>query len=103
MKLEKPIGEDEHPTIKANGNAFVQLDWKRRFDHMQQHSGEQFAISKLINVGNSFCGNFSAQHLLTAMADGIFGFVTTSWWLGHEYSYVELGDLRIIITKHAIL
>ena len=37
----------------------VELDWVRRFDHMQQHSG---------------------QHLITAVADREFGFKTKSWY-----------------------
>nr|CAD7395340.1 unnamed protein product [Timema poppensis] len=45
------------------------LDWDRRLDHMQQHSG---------------------QHLVTAIADLEFGYPTTSWWLGEEVSYIEL-------------
>lgn len=36
----------------------VELDWQRRFDHMQQHSG---------------------QHLITAVIDKEFGYKTTSW------------------------
>ena len=36
----------------------VEVDWERRFDHMQQHS---------------------AQHLITAIADRDFGHKTTSW------------------------
>ncbi|KAL8175746.1 UNVERIFIED_CONTAM: Alanyl-tRNA editing protein Aarsd1 [Gekko kuhli] len=47
----------------------LELDWDRRFDHMQQHSG---------------------QHLITALADQMFGFKTTSWELGHQQSTVEL-------------
>ncbi|XP_069669325.1 alanyl-tRNA editing protein Aarsd1-B isoform X2 [Periplaneta americana] len=46
------------------------LDWERRLDHMQQHSG---------------------QHLITALADINYGYSTTSWWLGEEESYIELG------------
>ena len=46
------------------------IDWERRWDHMQQHSG---------------------QHLITAMADASFGFKTTSWWLGEFVSHIELG------------
>ncbi|PSN34908.1 Alanyl-tRNA editing protein Aarsd1-B [Blattella germanica] len=45
------------------------LNWDRRLDHMQQHSG---------------------QHLITAVADLEFGYSTTSWWLGEEESYIEL-------------
>jgi len=52
----------------------VKLDWERRFDNMQQHSG---------------------QHLITAVADTMFGFPTTSWWLGDEDSHIELDTKEI--------
>ncbi|CAG4946540.1 unnamed protein product [Parnassius apollo] len=45
------------------------IDWDRRFDHMQQHSG---------------------QHLLSAILENEYSLPTTSWWLGAEESYVEL-------------
>uniref|UniRef100_A0A1I8PYH8 Threonyl/alanyl tRNA synthetase SAD domain-containing protein n=1 Tax=Stomoxys calcitrans TaxID=35570 RepID=A0A1I8PYH8_STOCA len=51
------------------------LDWERRLDHMQQHSG---------------------QHLITDLFDKEFNYDTTSWWLGGETSFVELN------TKHVI-
>ncbi|XP_018566870.1 alanyl-tRNA editing protein Aarsd1-B [Anoplophora glabripennis] len=59
--VDKPfnIGDD----VKQN------VDWERRFDHMQQHSG---------------------QHLITAIIEKEFGFATASWWLGEEISHVEL-------------
>ncbi|XP_026206808.1 alanyl-tRNA editing protein Aarsd1 [Anabas testudineus] len=47
----------------------VKLDWERRFDHMQQHSG---------------------QHLITALADAMCGYKTTSWELGRQRSTIEL-------------
>ncbi|XP_004608873.2 alanyl-tRNA editing protein Aarsd1 [Sorex araneus] len=47
----------------------VRVDWDRRFDHMQQHSG---------------------QHLITAVADSLFGLKTTSWELGRLRCVVEL-------------
>ncbi|XP_072229896.1 alanyl-tRNA editing protein Aarsd1 [Leuresthes tenuis] len=47
----------------------VKVDWERRFDHMQQHSG---------------------QHLITALADSMFGYKTTSWDLGRQRSTIEL-------------
>ncbi len=50
------------------------IDWERRWDHMQQHSG---------------------QHLITAIADALFGFKTTSWWLGETVSHIELGIVSI--------
>ena len=47
----------------------VELDWARRFDHMQQHT---------------------AQHLLTAVAADRFGWPTTAFHLGEHVSDVEL-------------
>lgn len=47
----------------------LKVDWERRFDHMQQHSG---------------------QHLVTALADSMFGYKTTSWELGRQRSNIEL-------------
>lgn len=54
------VGEDVKQTV----------DWDRRFDNMQQHSG---------------------QHLLSAVLERDFECPTISWWLGEEDSYVELG------------
>ncbi len=51
--LQDPLIEGESYHCK--------IDWERRFDHMQQHSG---------------------QHLLSAIADQKYGFKTTSWDLG---------------------
>ncbi|GLG96001.1 Alanyl-tRNA editing protein Aarsd1-B [Gryllus bimaculatus] len=45
------------------------LDWNRRLDHMQQHSG---------------------QHLISALGETVFKYPTTSWWLGTDTSYIEL-------------
>lgn len=50
-------------------SVLVRLDWPRRFDHMQQHSG---------------------QHLLSAIAEDRFGWRTTSFHLGPEVSDIEL-------------
>lgn len=47
----------------------LQVDWNRRYDHMQQHSG---------------------QHLITAIAEDEFKFHTVSWSLGEEVSCIEL-------------
>ena len=46
-----------------------ELDWDRRFDHMQQHSG---------------------QHLLTAVALRRFGFATTAFHMGPSLCDIEL-------------
>eukprot|EP01006_Ploeotia_vitrea_P024547 TRINITY_DN57377_c0_g1_i1.p1 TRINITY_DN57377_c0_g1~~TRINITY_DN57377_c0_g1_i1.p1 ORF type:complete len:429 (-),score=36.66 TRINITY_DN57377_c0_g1_i1:42-1271(-) len=52
----------------------VAVDWKRRFDNMQQHSG---------------------QHLITAVADTEFGYPTIGWHLGDLTStYIELGNAK---------
>ena len=56
------------------GRVLVALDWVRRFDHMQQHTG---------------------QHLLTAVADQRFGWHTTAFHLGAQVSDIELNTARI--------
>ena len=58
--LERPV---------QPGAARLTLDWSRRFDHMQQHT---------------------AQHLITAVADGQFGWETTSFHLRKRCSDIEL-------------
>ncbi|KAJ7313423.1 hypothetical protein JRQ81_004781 [Phrynocephalus forsythii] len=55
--------------LEPGNEVHLVLDWDRRFDHMQQHSG---------------------QHLITALADLMFGFKTTSWELGRQRSTIEL-------------
>jgi misacylated tRNA(Ala) deacylase len=53
------------------------VDWERRFDHMQQHSG---------------------QHLITAIADSMYGYKTTSWNLaiGKESKcFIELNTKSV--------
>ncbi len=52
-----------------SGRVTVELDWARRFDHMQQHTG---------------------QHLLTAVADQRFRWHTTAFHLGERLSDIEL-------------
>ncbi|HSG09046.1 MAG TPA: alanyl-tRNA editing protein [Longimicrobiales bacterium] len=58
-----------------SGSVTLELDWTRRFDHMQQHT---------------------AQHLLTAVADRRFGWHTTAFHLGPHVSDIEVDapDLR---------
>src|SRR5664279_1108977 len=53
----------------APGPARIQLDWVRRFDHMQQHTG---------------------QHLLSAVAQDRFSWQTTAFHLGPEVCDIEL-------------
>lgn len=47
------------------------IDWKRRFDHMQQHSG---------------------QHILSAAFYRLFNAETSSFHLGEEYCSIELNN-----------
>ncbi|XP_026327888.1 uncharacterized protein LOC113236112 [Hyposmocoma kahamanoa] len=57
------------------------INWERRFDHMQQHSG---------------------QHLLSAILEKEYSLPTTSWWLGADESYVELDSTCVtndVITR----
>lgn len=58
------------PAPLPQGEVRLRLDWGRRFDHMQQHTG---------------------QHLLTALAHDRFGWPTTAFHLGEEVSDIELG------------
>lgn len=51
--MSKPLNENE--------SYHCAIDWFRRFDHMQQHTG---------------------QHLLSAIAEHKYGLQTTSWDLG---------------------
>ncbi|KFO25282.1 Alanyl-tRNA editing protein Aarsd1 [Fukomys damarensis] len=60
----------------------VCVDWERRFDHMQQHSG---------------------QHLITAVADHLFGLKTTSWELGRLRSTIELNSPSVTAEQVAAI
>ncbi|KAK6183026.1 hypothetical protein SNE40_010580 [Patella caerulea] len=60
--VEKPVDEGKEVSLT--------VDWQRRFDHMQQHTG---------------------QHLISALAESRFGYATTSWNLGDgNKSFIEL-------------
>jgi alanyl-tRNA synthetase len=59
--IEGPIQADQ---------VHCRIDWPRRYDHMQQHTG---------------------QHLLSAVLAELFGFRTLSFHLGPEVSTIELG------------
>ena len=69
--VQKREGELRHYTSEgiAPGPVRVLLDWPRRFDHMQQHTG---------------------QHLLTAVAQERFGWATTAFHFGEVRCDVEL-------------
>ncbi|CAL8094147.1 unnamed protein product [Orchesella dallaii] len=45
--------------------------------------------------------SLKSQHLITAIADTLYGFPTTSWWLGSEESYIEM-DTKDITDEQII-
>lgn len=59
-RLERPLSEDE---------VHCRVDWARRFDHMQQHSG---------------------QHLLSAVLLALYGVETVGFHVGSEVSTIDL-------------
>lgn len=61
-----------HPAV---GPAQLELDWPRRFDHMQQHTG---------------------QHLLTAVAQDRFDWATTAFHLGPATCDIELTAPKLL-------
>jgi Ser-tRNA(Ala) deacylase AlaX len=65
-------GEEIHHFLShpvAEGRVRLELDWARRWDHMQQHTG---------------------QHVLTAVALRDYGWRTTAFHLGPDWSDIEL-------------
>ena len=73
-KVIEVIDEDErvaHVVDAATplGEITAQIDWLRRFDHMQQHSG---------------------QHLLSAVFEELFKIPTVSFHLGTEVSTIDV-------------
>lgn len=72
--------EAEDVPFKAGDSCVQKIDWPRRHDHMQQHSG---------------------QHLLSALFEQVYGYDTKSWWLGTDTSYIEL-DSKIPISEDQI-
>jgi len=72
--LDRPISDE--------GPVTARLDWRRRFDHMQQHTG---------------------QHLLTAVATDRFGWETTAFHLGPEVSDIELAATSLSAADLAAL
>ncbi|MCX7895043.1 MAG: alanyl-tRNA editing protein [Thermoanaerobaculum sp.] len=65
-----------------HGHVRLQLDWQRRYDHMQQHT---------------------AQHLLSAVAEDRFGWRTTAFHLGVELCDVELDVPSLTPSQVAVL
>ncbi|XP_013781560.1 alanyl-tRNA editing protein Aarsd1-A-like [Limulus polyphemus] len=80
LRVIKKGGQVVHFTERSlpeGAEVDVEVDWTRRFDHMQQHSG---------------------QHLITAVAEDLFKFHTTSWNLGEVVSYIEL-DTTVVTNE----
>jgi Ser-tRNA(Ala) deacylase AlaX len=71
VDVQRVEGETVHYLAAAvkEGEALLELDWARRFDHMQQHT---------------------AQHLLSAIALARFGWATRSFHIGAERCDIEL-------------
>ncbi len=75
--FEDEEGDVVHLLDESGSTAKLQLgdrvsgvvDWQRRFDHMQQHTG---------------------QHLLSAALDRLFGALTVSFHLGNEICTIDL-------------
>jgi alanyl-tRNA synthetase len=78
IAVEEIDGEIRHYTSEpiSEGETKVEgvIDWKLRFDHMQQHAG---------------------QHILSAAFEELFQYKTISFHLGKEHSTIDLdiGDL----------
>ncbi len=72
VDVQKKDGAIRHylERLLGEGPVVARLDWPRRFDHMQQHTG---------------------QHLLTAVAADRFRWETTAFHLGAEVSDIEGG------------
>jgi alanyl-tRNA synthetase len=75
LKVVDVIDEDERIVhvvegeLAAGAQVDGVIDWTRRFDHMQQHSG---------------------QHLLSAVFEELFGYKTLSFHMGAEASTIDL-------------
>ena len=61
-------------SLPSESKAKCRLDWERRFDHMQQHSG---------------------QHILSAAFQRTSGYPTLSFHLGEEASTIDLDSERV--------
>ena len=61
-------------SLKIGDEVIQIVNWERRHDHMQQHSG---------------------QHLISALFEKEFNYTTKAWWLGAESSYIEIDGKSI--------
>ncbi|HEY3400224.1 MAG TPA: alanyl-tRNA editing protein [Geothrix sp.] len=84
LDVQKRDGEIRHYLAAplAEGLVSLKLDWPRRFDHMQQHTG---------------------QHLLTAVAQDQFQWATTAFHLGGTVCDIELDATSISLREMEVL
>ncbi|WP_338786846.1 alanyl-tRNA editing protein [Metabacillus sp. FJAT-53654] len=71
-EVEEIDGEIRHyveQPIEIHNKIVGEIDWDRRFDHMQQHSG---------------------QHILSAAFEEVYGYKTVSFHLGKELCTIDL-------------
>ena len=72
--------ESTEPLV--SGEVFIQkVDWKRRFDHMQQHSG---------------------QHLISAYFEKLLNMDTLSWWMAENQDNGKVGVSHIEMDAETI-
>ncbi|MDX1806622.1 MAG: DHHA1 domain-containing protein [Paenisporosarcina sp.] len=76
--VEEVDGEIRHyiaePSLEVGESVDMEINWHRRFDFMQQHTG---------------------QHILTASFEEVFGIQTTSFHLGKEIVTIDL-DAKMV-------
>ncbi len=72
IDVEEVDGEIHHyveKPLEMQNECVCEIDWNRRFDHMQQHSG---------------------QHILSAAFDHLFSYRTVSFHLGQEICTIDI-------------
>ncbi|WOV84481.1 DHHA1 domain-containing protein [Sporosarcina jeotgali] len=77
VDVEEVDGEIRHyleNPLTAGGTISAEIDWSRRFDHMQQHTG---------------------QHILTAAFVELFNYPTVSFHLGRELVTIDLATEHV--------
>ncbi|MCM3707496.1 MULTISPECIES: alanyl-tRNA editing protein [Cytobacillus] len=83
VDVEEVEGEIRHYLEKelnpSNSGVSGEIDWSRRFDHMQQHAG---------------------QHILSAAFEELYGYKTVSFHLGNETLTIDL-EINELPAGHA--
>ena len=69
--------------IDEQAEVDIEVDWSRRFDHMQQHSGITFLAQNVYLIQ-------TAQHLASALAEDKLNAPTVSWALGEKSSTIGM-------------